>query len=494
MSECRFYICEAGKLKVARQQTTVVETMRAVIIFVALVATASACCYTLQSNPRADRVPVYTWYLDTMSRAAVRPTDCVGELRPVDQSRPAALSACELQAVDYRPMDLPEIGWRSANITDAEQVLFTQPCVGFGPYKAGERASSLLLHQLSGSWVRLHLQCDDSRFGSCVHFGLQLRQAAQSRLVVDEREDPYLESCERTPSATPSETSTPSRTPTPTPTPSATPLPEYGAVYRIEATFKGGIFTAMQFGLNYEHLRDSQGAQGSHWCSVPVLDDARTHVMTTLFPDHPAESGKRSIVQWAHAQLNQQSEVQVTVLWIGGGWCRVTLDDKGALTFNGCRLFVGDQVYEELEWSHVESLDARAVPLCGTVVAASMAEPSREPQPVECSPTLGWRIDAERSLVRLRSADEYAEARVALERCSDGSERPRLDSVSDLLVLDGQRTQVSCAVDPESHFSRAYCGERLLLAVAGSSCDSIEAPGFDTVEACVPDRNAVLLV
>lgn len=463
-------------------------TMRDPFLIAILVAAVSACCYTLQSNPRAANVPVYTWYLDTMSRAAVPPTDCVGELRPVDQSHSAALSACELLSVEYRPMELPEIGWRFANITDAVQVLFTQPCVGFGPYKAGDRASSMLLHQLSGSWVRLHLQCDDSRFGSCVHFGLQLRQATQSRLVVDEHSDPYAESCVRTPSPTPSQTATPSRTPTPTVTPSATVLPEFPAAYRVEATFEGGIFAAIQFGLNYERLINSHGEDGAHWCSVPVMDEERTHVMLTLFPD----SGKqRSIVDWAHGQLNKQSEVQVTVVWAAGGWCRVTLDKRGVLTFNGCRLFVGDSVYEQVKWSRVETLDPRAVAVCGTVVAASLAEPSPSPQPVTCSPVLGWRIDTERSLVRMRSDTEYAEARLGLERCSDGSERPRLDTVSELLVLSTQQT-VACIINDD--LSHAYCGDRLLVAIAGSTCGSIEAPGFEVLDTCVDERDAILIV
>lgn len=468
--------------------------MRVLFVLAALVGLSAACCYTLQSNPRAAQVPVYTWYLDTMSRTAVRPTDCVGQLRPVDQQRAAALSACELLGVEYRPMDLPEVGWRAANITDVTQVLFSQPCVGFGPYRAGDRASSLLLHQLSGSWVRMHLQCDDSRYGSCVQFGLQLRQAAVSRVEVHERDDPNLGSCVRTPSQTPSRSATPSTTPQPTPTPSQTSLPAYGAVYRVEATFDGSIFIAMQFGLNYQQLHESAGATGSHWCSVPVLDEARTHVMATLFPELP-DAKQRSVVQWAHAQLNAQSAVQVTVLWQTGGWCRVTLDGRGELTFDGCRLFLGDRVYETTKWVHVEPLDPRAVPVCGTVVAASLAEPTPEPRPVVCSPQQGWRVDAAHALVRMRSATEYAEARVALEACSDGSERPRLDAVSALMVNDADgRREVPCRVDPDTDRTHAYCGDRLLLAIAGTGCESVQAPGFETVARCGDLREAVLLV
>lgn len=509
---------------------------RLALVTAALVVTAHACCYTLQSNPMAANVPVYTWYLDTLSHRSIKPTDCVGQLHAVDRrSSAAALSACEMTAVEYMPMARPELGWRAVNTTEVQRVMFTQPCVGFGPYKAGDPASWLLLHTLSDSWVRLQLRCDDSPFESCVHFGLRLRQAAESRLVAEEQSDPILESCVRTPSPTPSRTPTPSQTASAMPTPSPTALPEYSAVFRIEATLSDSVFVALQLGLNYQRLKDTEGREGAHWCSTPVLDAQRTHVMTTLFPEDSGDQRRgivslvqplqdllsteervrvkvfgytvsedriiktrglhsHSLLEWAHQAVAAESAIIVTVVWQQGGFCRVSLTKDNDVAFLGCRLFVGPQVYEEVTWAQIMPLDARAVPLCGTVVTANEPELPAEPAPTECSIQLGWRVDPQRSLVRLRGGKEYAEARVAWMACADGTERPRLERVSSLLNIE-TRESTECHIDSETH-ARAVCGEnqRVVVAIAGTTCESVESDGFEVITACGPSSEAVLLV
>ena len=474
--------------------------MRVLLVCAALVALSSACCYTLQSNPMAANVPVYTWYLDLVSKTAVRPTDKMSELHAVDRRNGPALSACEMLSVEYQPMNLPQLGWTVANLSEAQRVLFTQPFVGFGPYRVGDSASSLLAHTLSDSWVRLQLRCDDSPFESCVKFGLRLRQAGQSRLIIEEEPDTTLESCVRTPSPTPSSTATPSRTPSATVTPTATPLPDYGAVFRVEATLSDTVFVALQVGLNYQQLKDTDGAFGAHWCSTPVLDAQRTHVMTTLFPEdaaaHNEARGHHSstLVQWAAQATAEREAVTVTVLWSAGGFCRVSLTSDNQLEFLGCRLFVGPNVYESVTWTQTSQLDARAVPVCGTVVTANEPEPTHEPRPVSCDESLGVRHDAQRSLVVLRRGPEYAEARLEWVQCSDGTERPRLERVSSLLNLE-TRIETPCHID-ETTRARALCGvdKRVVVAIAGTTCDSIESQGLDVVGACVPASGAVLLV
>lgn len=477
--------------------------MRVLIVCAALVALSSACCYTLQSNPMAANVPVYTWYLDLVSKTAVRPTDKVSDLHAVDTRNGPALSACEMLSVEYLPMNMPQMGWMKANLSEAQRVMFTQPFVGFGPYRVGDSASSLLAHTLSDSWVRLELRCDDSPFESCVKFGFRVRQAAQSRLVIEEEPDRSLTSCIRTPSPTPSSTATPSRTPSASVTPTATPLPEYGAVFRVEATLADTVFVALQVGLNYQQLKDTSGAYGAHWCSTPVLDAQRTHVMTTLYPEDESSSSPRkqtrghhssTLVQWAAQTTAEREAITVTVLWSAGGFCRVSLTRDNQLDFLGCRLFVGPNVYETVTWSQISALDARAVPLCGTVVTANEPEPTHEPRPVSCDGSLGVRQDAQRSLVVVRSDTEYAEARLQWVRCSDGTERPRLERVSSLLNL-ATRVQTPCHID-DTTGARALCGadERVVVAIAGTTCDSIESQGLDVVAACVPASGAVLLV
>lgn len=462
------------------------------LLIVATATLASACCYTLQSNPLQVKAPIYTWYLDMLSHAPVRATDCVGTLHAVDQRRGPALSSCEMISLERRPLDpsMASVDWQPVNMSEAERVVFTQPCFGFGPYRAGDRASSLLVHQLSDSWLRAQLMCDDSPFQSCVIFGFRARQATESRLVAEEQPNQWLDTCVRTPSATPSRTPTPSLTPSPTATPTATPLPDYGSVFRIEATFDSGVFVALQVGLDYTRLKASDGADGAHWCATPVLDAERTHVMTTLYADDGTDEHRRSTLShWAAQAVQEQEAVHVTVVWSGGGFCRVTLSRDDALTFDGCRLFLGPDVHERVTWSQISVLDPRAVPLCGTVVTANQPEPSAPPAPVHCSPSLGWRIDPAHSLVTLQRGQSYGEARIGWAQCSDGSEQPRLSAVA---AIDGV-VALDCSVDSET-LTQAHCGEQLLVAVAGTRCDSIESAMMDVMTTCAREADAVLLL
>lgn len=464
------------------------------VFVLCIVTCASACCYTLQRDHTANKVPIYTWYLDTLSQHPVRPTDCVGELHAVDRRNGPVLSACELMSIDYRPMDSPQIGWTRANLTEAERVIFTQPCIGFGPYRAGDRPSSLLLHTFSDAWIRLQLSCDDSLYASCVHFGLRMRQAAESRLVTEEMTDPYLDSCVRTASPTPSVTPTPSATPTPSQRPTPTSLPGYNSAFRIEATFDSEIFVAIQVGLSYEKLRETSGRSGAFWCSTPVLDAKRTHVMTTLYIDEQTDTqrkrGSHTIAEWAAQMETQTQPIQATVLWSAGGFCRVTITVDHELTFGGCRLFIGPKVYETVSWSQVIPLDPRSIPLCGVVVTAAEPEPSQPPAPVECSADRSYRLDTEKSLVVMQSQSVYAEAQIRWIGCSDGSEEPRFHQVA-RVFLDGSTSDKACSIDESK--TQVHCGDDLLVAVAGSGCDSIES-SLPLLVACGPQRDAVLLI
>lgn len=467
--------------------------MRALVLVALVVAAAHACCYTLQTNPAGADIPVYTWYLDMQSPRAVRPTDCVGQLHAVDQRSGPALSACEMIGVQYQPMNAPQAVWRELNVTDVQRVLFTQPCVGFGPFRAGDPASSILQHKLSDSWVQLQLRCDDSPFDSCVRFGLRLRQSAQAQLVIEQQLDTQLESCVRSASPSVSARPTPSVTPTPSRTPSATPLPVYSSVFRVEATLNNAVFISLQLGLNYQLLKDSGGAAGARWCAAPVLNAERTAVQTTLYAEVSADERRRghlshSIVDAAKQTLaGPQSALAVTVLWTAGGFCRVSLTADNVLTFLGCRLFIGDAVYETVSWSHVETLDSRVIMTCDAL------EPQAAPEsPVVCDISLGWTVDPVQSLVVLRGADAYAEARLAWMGCTDGSKRPRIDYVSPLLTLS-TRQETRCTVDDDTR-TRVTCNGALLMAIAGTGCSSIESPTLTVVQACVPSSGAVLLV
>ena len=88
--------------------------------------------------------------------------------------------------------------------------------------------------------------------------------------------------------------------------------------------------------------------------------------------------------------------------------------------------------------------------------------------------------------------NDHAEARIAWMGCTDGTERPRLERVSPLLHLD-TRTQTPCHVDTETH-ARALCGDRTVVAIAGTTCQSVESDGLDVVTACGPASDAVLLI
>lgn len=468
------------------------------VLFLAIATGAYACCYTLQSNPRAANIPIYTWYLNTLSQTAVKPTDCANEIHAVDRPGLSALSACELIGVEYRPMAFPKQDWIVANLTDARQVIFTQPCVGFGPYRAGDRTSSLLLHKFSDAWLRLQVLCDDSKYASCVTLGLRMRQAGTSRLVIEEQTDPFLGQCMRTASPTPSTSVSPSRTPTNSPTPSPTSTPEYGSsLWRVEASFGDGIFVAMQFGLDYQKLVDSHGELGAHWCPVPVLDAAHTVLMTTLYADATSEDhtrrshGSNSMVEWAQNQLDAKGTIRVTVVWNQGGWCRVELTPSGSMTFVGCRIFIGTDVYETMTYSRVTKLDARMGPLCGVVVAISEPTPSIQAGPIHCGRELGWRYDAQKAIVIVSSPAIYAEVKLAWITCSDHTERPRFDSTSSLLDLE-LHTELECRID-ETTASKVYCGDQLIVAIAGTMCESIESP-ISSVRACVPESEAILFV
>lgn len=472
------------------------------LLAVALITGTHACCYTLQSNPLRNKVPVYTWHLDTLSQHAVRPTDCVGELRAVDQRNGAALTGCEMQSVQYRPMQTPQIDWKPLNLSVVNRVLFAQPCVGFGPYRAGDPASSVLLHQLSDSWIRLQLKCPDSAFSSCVNFGLRLRQAAESTLDVDEQDDPFADSCVRTPSATPSSTGTPSHTPTPTGTPSPTALPEFPAVYRVEATFEDDIFIALQFGVNFERLRATSGREGAHWCATPVLGNERTHLVTTLYAELTEDERRRghhshTLVNWAAQATAAQQSITAVVLWQSGGFCRVSVAPDNTMEFLGCRLLVDDRVYESVQWSQTYTLDPRAVQVCGTVVSAGEPEPSAEPRPVACSADIAVRHDPEHSLVVLRDSLHYAEVELSWVGCTDGSERPRIDRTSALLRLDTHE-EIAVAIDYTTRARAVYADEHgqqlLLMAVPGTNCASIESERLEITERCVSISGAILLV
>ena len=467
--------------------------MRALLIC-ALAVAVHACCYTLQSNPLAANIPVYTWYLDTMSPRPVRPTDCAGQLRAVDKRNGPALSACEMTAIQYQPMN-SRAEWRSLNVSDVQRVLFTQPCVGFGPFRGGDAASSILLHQLSDSWISLQLRCDDSPFDSCVRFGLRLRQSAQSSLVVDEQVDSQMPTCVRSASPSASPSTSHSITPTPSRTPSTTPQPSYLSVFHIEATFNNAAYVSLQVGLNYATLKSTGGQDGAHWCATPVYNAERTAVRTTLYADVSAADRRRghlshTLVDWAAQAQTTQQAITVTVVWTTGGFCRVSLTPDNQLTFLGCRLFIGTDVYETLSWSHVQAIDERTLMTCGVV--------DEPPSPVDptvtvvCDIGLGWTIDPLRSLVILRGPDGYAEARLGWMGCSDGTTRPRLDDVSPLLTLS-TRQETACVIDEDTR-GVATCNGALLVAIAGSTCDSIESSILTVQQACVPLTNAVLLV
>ena len=460
---------------------------------VVFVASASACCYTLSVNPRGVTIPVYTWYLDILSQNTVSPTACVGTLQAVD-ALSARVGQCDLLGVWYRPMDVKDVAWQHANLTQAQRVLFTQPCVGFGPYKVGDDASSLLLHRLSDAWIKLALHCTDSVHESCVRFGLRLRDSSESRLVADEERDPDTAHCLRTPSPTPSHTATPPPTATNTPTPSETPMPVYGAVYRAELTFETGIFMAMQFGLNYAELSSSDGERGAHFCSVPVLDAGRTQLLETLHADDESlRIGARShaLAQWLADQERERSKIQVTVVWQTGGWCRVTIDSDNNVDLVGCRIFVGDQVHETVSFSSVMALDARAVPVCGVVVTIS--SPSASTAPLECRPDRQQtRFDPDRALVVMRSETRYAEAALGEVLCSDKRWHTYIVSVSDVVVFTPPMEMIACQVEDELVRRKATCGNDLLLELNGDSCETIRATM--AVDQCAAAMGQALLL
>lgn len=471
--------------------------MRLFVAMLLLVASAHACCYTLSVTPRRDTIPVYTWYLDTMSQSTVPPTDCVGELHAVD-GLVAEVRECDLLGVDYRPMGVANVLWEPAPSALAERVLFTHPCVGLGPYRVGDNASSLLLHRLNDAWVRLRIKCADSPHESCVRFGLRLRDSGTRRLVAEEQPDPDTAQCVRTPTPTPSRTPSPSQTPSQTATPSQTPMPAYGAVYRVEATFETGVFLAMQFGLNYDELVQTEGKRGAHFCSAPVLDAARTHVLTTLYADDETlRIGERSasLAQWLAEQERLRSRIRVTVVWQSGGWCRVTVDNTNAVEFEGCRLFVGDDVHEHVETARVEALDARAVPVCGVVVTANWPSPSAAPVPVVCDATRQQtRHNADEALLVVRTADAYAEAVVDSVLCSDNSWHWFIARVSRLVpVKPGSGGSLPCRVDGGTD---VVCGsdDRALLTLTGSSCQAVATAADTSIDTCLGPMGNALLV
>lgn len=475
--------------------------MRVAYLLIALLVAsgANACCYTLSVTPRHDTIPVYTWYLNTLSQSAVAPTECAGTLHAID-SLAADVEQCDLLAVDYRPMGVDTVVWRHADLELAQRVLWTHPCIGFGPYRAGDNASSLLLHQLSDSWVRLQLSCSDSEHDSCVRFGLRLRDSGTPRLVSDEETDPDTPHCQRTPSPTPSRTPSQSGTPSHSPTPSQTPMPSYGAVFRVEATFESGIFIAMQFGLNYAELDQSNGERGAHFCSVPVLDAQRTHLITTLYADDESRRiGERShsLAQWLIDQERERSKIRVTVVWQTGGWCRVTVDQDDNVDFVGCRIFVDDQVHETVQHSRVEALDARSVPVCGVVVAANQPSPSPSTVPVVCRPDRQQtRHDPQTSLVTFKSDSLYAEIIIGEVRCSDNRWHWFVERTSDLVPVRREGQTIACQIEDAVTRTNVTCGNdhlRRLVSVVGDSCATLMT-SVVPVDECMQSISKALLL
>jgi len=473
------------------------------IVVVSIVTIAHACCYTLSSVPRGATIPVFTWTLNLAATRPVPPTACMNTLVAADHS--TAPKNCRLLGVAFKPMGIETADWTDANLTLAQRVVFTQPCIGVGPYTAGASASWVLLHQLSDAWVRLRMQCDDSAYESCVRFGLKLRDGGESKLDSAEVTDPEpTGQCVRTPSPTPSPTPVPTLTPTTEATPSPTALPFYGTVSRVEVDFETGVSLIMQFGLNYNELKTSEGARGAYFCSAPVLDSSRQLLVETLFPsddDNTTAAARRTarnqkLKDQLHAYQLAQSRIQVTVVWRGGGWCRVQVDMENTVQFVGCRLFVGADVHERVASSTVYALDSRAVPLCGVAVSVNYPTPSPTQAPVQCTPEQ-YVVDSAHALVVLSNETHYAEVIVRQVQCGDAVRRPRVHRASQLVgyatALDRERAVHECAVADGDSRQLVMCADGTRLFAVTDGCTSITSD-LRVARRCESDARTVLLL
>lgn len=480
----------------------------AVLLFVASV---TACCYSLASaDLRGAQTPVYTWWLDTLSAAPVAPSDCAGTVVGLDTH--TTPTQCRLVSVSYRPMvsstlqQQQLLPWRIATLELAQQVLFVQPCVGFGPFVPGEAASRLLLHELSDAWIRVELACEDSSYTSCATFGLHLRDDAsnprlESEFVPSTQED---RSCVRVP--TQSAPPTPSHAPTPsyTPTPSATPLPSYGTVFTVHARLTGAdAVLAFRMGLSYDTLALSNGTDGAQFCAGTVRSSPGGVVIAAFAPlTSPSRSRATRDAHRAqafHAYQSTQTQITVTVLWDTGGWCRVVMQSDGTVSLLGCRIVVdAAHVYDRIDSATVERLEDRTTPLCSPngVLADSGgggAAPSASPAPATCYPDL-YYVDHDHALVTLRNATHYAEAIVRVVECSDGGQRVRLHRVSSLVGLVS-RVSYSCSItSPLDDRTRAECTDGSELVTVTATCDTIASSTLSVQRRCTSDRGALLLL